>query len=115
MSGITIIQTQGYDIAGNEMQEGGIYATYENKRVVLVQANQGAAYTFETVLEETVHNPYDLRTLMQQLFSPAVINDVMEQLYNAFSESTCSCCGGGLYDGFPFHTSGCVKSESCDN
>jgi hypothetical protein len=115
MFGITIIETQGFDIAGNEMPEGGIYATYGNKRVVLIQANQGNAYTFQRVLEETVHNPYDLRILLQQLFSPKAIDSVMEQLSSAFSESTCSCCGGGKGDGFPFYASRCVGSESCDN
>lgn len=115
MSGITIIQTQGFDIAGNEMQEGGIYAVYENKRVVLIQANQGAAYTFDTVLKKTVYNPYNLRTLLQQVFSTTTIDDVMKKLFNEFSETACNCCGGGLGNGFNFYASGCVRSKLCEN
>lgn len=42
------------------------------------------------------------------------VDGVIADLFSYFSESACSCCGGGLGDGFSFYPSGCVQSQSCD-
>ena len=116
MTELVLVEQFGLDFSGNRLPH--VYyltATYNGKTVVLHNDGVNSAYAMDSEHNtHKVHNPYDLRKVLLSLMSEPATNEAMVKIYNAFSETTCSHCGGGMYDGFPFTDSGCVKSELCD-
>jgi len=116
MNELILIEQFGLDYNGNRLPH--VYclsAYYNNKCINLTHENIDSAYAMDSEHNTyKVHNPYDLRKVLLGLMSEPATNEAMEKLYNSFSETTCSHCGGGMYDGFPFADSGCVRSELCD-
>ena len=113
MTELVIMKQFGLDRKGNRLpQVYTITASYNGKYIVLHDDGTNSTYTEHD--KYIVHNPFDLRKVLLSLMSEPATNDAMEKIHDAFSETTCSHCGGGMYDGFPFTDSGCVKSELCD-
>lgn len=116
MTELVLVEQFGLDFNGHRLPYMYYLAAYYNGKTVVLQSDgTNSVYAMDVEhIQHILHNPYDLRKVLLSLVSEPATNEAMEKLYNSFSETTCSHCGGGMYDGFPFADSGCVRSELCD-
>ena len=109
---ILIAKQIGLDYNGQPIASY-VTATYGRSTITLQrEVSEYVADATHNVI--AVHNPYDLKRVLLETMSIDAANAAMEAVHDAFTETTCSHCGGGMYDGFPFAHSGCVRSELCD-
>lgn len=112
MTELVIMKQVGLDYNGHPVATY-ISANYNGINVNLQM--EVSEYVVDAIHESiAVHNPYDLRKVLLEMMSVEAADAAMEKIHDTFAETSCSHCGGGMYDGFPFAHSGCVRSELCD-